>query len=137
MTAARPAAALLLAGLVSGCATLPTYPPETLEYAFLEAEVYRAWAFSNSETPFANGAMDIVVTEGDHLRTYRLLPCRGGAAICAGTLNGPAGTLTRTPDYWIVEGLFDGRTIYLSPGGDGAMWYGPGRAVPLAWNSIG
>jgi hypothetical protein len=140
MLARSPVPAALLAAMcgLTACAPgLPPYDPATYSYSFLEAEAYRAYAQSYSETPFALGSMDIVATEGDNLRTFRLVPCRNGTAICSGSARGQAGTLTRSPDYWIVRGLYGGRTFYLSPGGDGAIWYGNNRAVALAWNNIG
>jgi hypothetical protein len=130
-----PAALAALIAL-SACAPGP-YSPETSTYAFLETEAYRMFAATYSETPFENGGMDIVAIERGDMRTFRLVPCRGGTAICAGGLHGAAGTLTRTPDYWIVSGIYGGRSFYLSPGGDGAIYYGQNRAAALAWNNIG
>jgi hypothetical protein len=133
----RALVALALLGLSACNVSEGPYDPSTESFAFLEAEAYRAYGQSFSEYPFANGAMDVIATENGDMRTYRLVPCRGGTAICAGGLHGPAGRLERTRDYWIVTGLFGGRSFYLSPGGDGAIYYGGERATALAWNNVG
>jgi hypothetical protein len=116
---------------VAGCAG---FDPETagLDYEDGERDAYRAYAASFSEVPFSKGAVSVVTTERGALATYTLVPCQGGAAICAGSAQGRAGQLERTPDYMIVRGLY-GREFWLSPGGDGAM-VGGGQTVPLAWN---
>ena len=127
------AAALAL----SGCAGFQerldaTLSDPGLEYAAAERDAYRTYAAAFSEVPFSKGAVSVVAPDHGDLRTYTLVPCRGGTRICAGSAHGPAGTLERTPDYMIVRGLY-GRTFWLSPGGDGALVW-PGHTVPLAWN---
>lgn len=128
------APALCAALFVAGCGATP----EALgvyDYEVYELQTQRAYAAAYSETPFANGAMSVISAEGDRLRTYLLAPCRGGTAICAGGEQGRAGTLSVTPDYHIVRGVYGNRAFYLSPGGDGAVLRGS-VAAPLAWNSI-
>jgi hypothetical protein len=127
-------AALAVLGLTTACAEWGD--TATWDWGLVERNALLDYAQSYSETPFALGAMDIVAVENDELKTFRLVPCRGGAQICADNLNGPAGTLQRTPEYWIVSGIYGGRSFYLSPGGDGAIYYGSNRAASLAWNNI-
>lgn len=130
LAGAATGAALALAG----CSGTPE-DYGIAEYSVYNAAAYRAYAAAYSETPFANGAMSVVSAEADRMRTYSLFPCRGGAAICAGSARGHAGTLTVTPDYHVVRGLYGNRTFYLSPGGDGAVMRGT-HGFPLAWDSI-
>lgn len=125
-------AALLAAGSVLvGCAD---FDPTTagLEYEVAEQDAYRAFAASFSEVPFSQGAVSVVASDHGDMRTYILVPCHGGTAICGGSAHGPVGRLERTPDYMIVRGLY-GREFWLSPGGDGAL-IGNGHTVALAWN---
>ena len=103
-----------------------------LEYSAAERDAYRTYAAAFSEAPFSNGAISVVAPDHGDLRTYRLVPCQGGARICAGSEHGRAGQVEATADYIIVRGLY-GRTFWLSPGGDGAL-VGNGHTVPLAWN---
>lgn len=125
------AGALTAGALLSGCAGFDA-ESAGLEYAVAERDAYRAFAASFSDVPFAEGAVSVIAPDHGHLRTYTLVPCHGGSAICAGSVHGPAGQLERTPDYMIVRGLYD-RTFWLSPGGDGAL-VGNGHTVALAWN---
>lgn len=119
---------------LAGCAGTPE-DHGIAEYPVYAAAAYRAYAAAYSETPFANGALSVVAAESDRMRTYTLVPCRGGTAICAGTARGRAGTLTVTPDYHVVRGLYGNRVFYLSPGGDGAVMRGA-QGFALAWDSI-
>lgn len=129
----RSLAMLALPLALSACGDTPeTFFPE---YGEVVARTERAYAFAQQETPFENGPMNVLATEDGQLRSYTLVPCRGGAAICAGGLHGAAGTLNVTPDYHVVQGLH-GRTFWLSPGGDGWIGYRNGTHVPLAWDSI-
>ena len=122
---------MLLAGLVlAGCATVEQ--PERLEIANLAVESERVFAEGFLAIPFAEGPVSVVTAEPDRMRTYRLVPCQGGTRICAGGPRGPQGVLTLTPDYRVVTGLY-GRTFYLSPGGNGAV-YRNGVYAPLAWD---
>jgi hypothetical protein len=134
---ARHILPLLALGLVAGCDFTNTDVPERSSRIFEQTPVSRGYAVAFSEFPFEKGAIDIVAVEGGQMRSFRLVTCRGGGAICADDLNGPAGSLTITPDYYIVRGLYGGRDFYLSPGGDGAIYYGANRASALAWNNIG
>jgi hypothetical protein len=124
-------AALALAGL-AGCADLAV-APEALEHENIVRETSRAFADTYLHIPFADGAVSVIATEGGKLRTYRLVPCRNGTAICAGSERGRVGALRVSPDYHIVTGLY-GRVFFLSPGGDG--WLRRGQSdLPLAWDS--
>lgn len=136
MPAARPTLALLALTLMAGCETAwaPDLDPGAAQTVL---PPYYAWSFTVNEAPFALGALDIIATEGDRLRTFRLVPCQGGATVCADSQNGRAGSLRRTADHLIVEGLFNGRSFYLTAGGGGEVRYSNGAVVPLAWNNIG
>lgn len=134
----RALAAIVLTGGLAACAELGIEPPPpgSLDWEQAEIAAARAYAAAQSETPFENGPMSVIATEGGTLRSYLLVPCRGGAAICAGGLHGAAGRLEVTADYHIVRGLYGNRTFWLSPGGDGAIGYPGGQFVPLAWDSV-
>lgn len=135
----KAAAALAALG---GCAELdptPDWPgngftsQEALEAPALPASYQRTFEKVLTEDPFANGALAVVATEGGELRSWIFVPCRGGAAVCGGSAEGPAGRVVRTPDYVSVEGLY-GRRFWLSYGGDGYVER-QGIFVPLAWDS--
>jgi len=122
---------MLFAGLLlAGCAAVEQ--PERLEIANLAVESERFLAEEFLAIPFAEGPVSVVAAEHGRMRTYMLVPCQGGTRICAGGLRGPQGMLTLTPDYRVVTGLY-GRTFYLSPGGNGAV-YRNGVYAPLAWD---
>lgn len=107
--------------------------PGDLELQTLSAGYQRAFEQSFGETPFANGALAVTAPDGlGEIATYRLVPC-GGSAICAGSGRGPAGQLRRTPDWFVVTGLY-GRTFWLSYDGDGYVERN-GQYIPLAWNA--
>lgn len=106
-------------------------PP--LEASALATSYQREFEKVYTETPFANGALSVMATEGGELRGWTLAPCGGGTAICGGSAQGPAGRLVRTPDYVVVEGLY-GRRFWLSYGGDGYVERN-GTLVPLAWDA--
>lgn len=131
----RAALALALAAALPGCAQVQAVPESALEWPANESAMLRAFAQSFSETPFEHGAVTVIAAEGGDLRSYRLVPCRGGAAVCAGGLDGPAGRLELRPDYHVVTGLYGGRTFFLSPGGDGTLRLRSGVDVPLAWEA--
>ena len=107
--------------------------PQELEFAALDQSYQRTFERSLTEAPFANGALAVIAPQGDQLDTYRLVPCQGGAAICGGGPAGPAGRLVRTPDWFVVQGLY-GRTFWLSHGGDGYLERN-GQLVPLSWEA--
>lgn len=86
-----------------------------------------------TEEPFARGPLAVVAREGREFQTFSLVPCEGGAAICAGSTQGPAGRLSRTPEYFVVDGLY-GRRFWLSYGGDGYVERA-GTYIPLAWDA--
>lgn len=135
---AGAAAALLLLG---ACAQVGTAPPPTraevaaaLAPAALAEGYNRAFERSFTEAPFEFGSLAVVTTEEDgDLATYNFFPCADGRAICAGSAQGPAGRLLRTPRYTVVEGLHQ-RVFWLSYGGDGWAERN-GTFVPLAWNA--
>lgn len=85
------------------------------------------------EVPFARGALSAVAREGGFVETFTLVPCRGGQAVCAGGEDGPAGTLSRTRDFLVVQGLY-GRTFWLANGGEGYVQRGD-VLWSLAWNA--
>lgn len=117
--------------MLAGCAGFDA-DTAGLEYEAAERDAYRAFAASFSEVPFSKGTVSVVASDHGSMRTYFLVPCQGGSAICGGSAHGPVGQLERTPDYMIVRGLY-GREFWLSPGGDGAL-VGNGHTVALAWN---
>ena len=126
---------LALVGLaaLAGCdMTMPD--PASMTTDAFNAEVGRSAEAMFSETPFANGAMSVVVVENRQMRTYRLVACANGTAICSGNANGRAGRLTITPDHYVVEGVYGNRTFFLRPGGGGTMRRG-GVDLPLVWNA--
>jgi hypothetical protein len=137
MPALRLTGLLAALTLTSACEVFNTDLPTQEDRIFQLSGFTRAYALGFSEFPFERGVIDIVADEGDQMRTFRMAVCRQGQAVCADSIHGPAGQLTQEPDYWIVRGLFGNRTFYLSPGGDGAIYYGNERAAALAWNNAG
>jgi hypothetical protein len=136
----RAWAALGLLGLAA-CAEIGAEPlpnvlrstpvaPEDLELASVNASYQRAFERAYTEEPFAAGAMAVIAEEAGELRTFDLVPCQGGQAICSGA---SAGQLWRSPDWWVVKGLH-GRIFWLSYGGDGYLERN-GTLIPLAWNA--
>ena len=121
-----------LAGLAGCGMTMPD--PASMTTDALNAEVGRSTEAVFSETPFANGAMSVVVVENGEMRTYRLVPCANGTSVCAGNANGPFARVTTTADHTVVEGVYGNRTFFLRPGGGGTMRRG-GVDVPLVWNA--
>lgn len=132
--------ALAAAGMLSGCEVfLDTFEPGATQFdthfpTFDEMALvtYRTWAASYSDMPFEKGPISVVAAEPGGMGTYTFVPCRGGGSICGGTLMGEVGQISVDHDYVIISGLYD-RTFWLSPGGDGALQYQGGGAVPLAW----
>lgn len=114
--------------LLAGCAQVGAPPGGTVLAGY-----HRAVDRTFTEEPFARGALAVVARESGELRTFGLVPCQGGAAICAGSAQGPAGRLSRTPEYFVVDGLY-GRRFWLSYGGDGYVERA-GTYVPLAWDA--
>ncbi|NDV02746.1 hypothetical protein [Pseudoroseicyclus tamaricis] len=126
--------ALLVAGLLAGCAGVDVDAAGEAVPTYAEAELaaYRFYQ-SGLTMPFvAEGPVTAVASSGSGMDTYVLVPCRNGTAICAGSTAGPAGNVRTTEDYVVVAGLY-GVELWLSPGGDGAVLYPSGAAVPLAW----
>jgi hypothetical protein len=135
-----PAVKLITASIglafVAGC-NAPTFAPpeitpETLAFSNVVAESDRMVADSFRDIAFTEGRVAVVAVEDGRMRTYWLVPCRNGEAICAGGPNGRAVSLTSNPDFRIVSGAYRGRDFYLSPGGDGMMITRDGRHQ-LAW----
>ena len=129
--------------LAAGC-TVPSYAPDRPEPPPADAfaavdldprllDYRRDYERASSEAPFERGAMAVVAPDGGTLRTWRLVPCQGGQAVCAWSESGPAGRLSRTPDYVVVSGLF-GVTFWLSYAGDGYVERDH-AFTPLTWNS--
>jgi hypothetical protein len=85
------------------------------------------------EVPFERGALAAVAREGGFVETFNLVPCHGGRAVCGGSESGPAGTLSRTADFLVVQGLY-GRTFWLANGGEGYVQRGS-VLWSLAWNA--
>ena len=123
--------------LTAACDVTNSDVPDRADRIFELSGFTRAYALAFSEYPFERGVIDIVASEDNQMRTFRMVVCRAGTTVCAGNLHGPAGALTREPDYWIVRGLCGNRTFYLSPGGDGAIYYGGQQGAALAWNNAG
>lgn len=129
---------LCLAGVLalSGCATAdlsalrPAVDPAQLDFAALSANARRAIDDNYADIPFATGPVYVVAEEHGDLQTFRLTAC-GGTRICGGS--GHVGTVTRTPDYFVVSGAYRDRIFYLSPGGDGHLTV-RGVERELAWN---
>ncbi|TNC72392.1 hypothetical protein [Rubellimicrobium roseum] len=124
--------------LLGACADLDdgsyrVFEPPEATFATASPAWDRAVERALTEAPFAKGPMAVVANEEGEIDVYRLVPCRDGRAICAGGPEGAAGTLRRTPDWFVVEGLY-GRTFWLGYGGDGYVERA-GRFVPLAWNA--
>ncbi len=85
------------------------------------------------EAPFERGALAAVAREGGFVETFNLVPCQGGQAICGGGETGPAGTLSRSSGFLVVQGLY-GRTFWLANGGEGYVQRGD-VLWSLAWNA--
>jgi hypothetical protein len=117
----------------SGFPPLRPVEPQELEFAALDAGFQRTFERSLTEAPFANGDLAVIAAVGREVASYRLVPCQGGQAICGGGANGPAGQLVRTPDWFVVRGLY-GQTFWLSYGGDGYLERG-GQLIPLVWEA--
>ncbi len=114
--------------LVAGCAERGAPPGEAVLTGY-QRSIDRTF----TEEPFARGALAVVARENRELQTFSLVPCQGGAAICAGSEQGPVGRLSRTPEYFVVDGLY-GRRFWLSYGGDGYVERA-GTYIPLAWDA--
>lgn len=128
----RTATALLAALTLAACAVPPQSSPE---WDDVVATTARAWAQDHGWMPFAEGSVTVLAREQGQVHTYTLVPCRGGQAVCAGTLDGRAGTVRETRDHTVVEGLY-GRVFYLSPHGDGIIGLPDGATAPLAWGQV-
>ncbi len=122
----RTATALLAALTLASCAA------PAPEWDDITAASERAWGEGSGWMPFAQGPVSVLAREGGRLRSWLLVPCRGGAAVCADSLSGPAGTVSTTRDHMVVTGLH-GRVFHLAPGGDGTLGLPGGAAVPLVW----
>jgi hypothetical protein len=126
-------AAIGLASVLAGCDVTPT-DSASFTYDAIVADVSRSIDATFAETPFVNGSVAVVTTENGRLRTYRLVPCQNGTAICSGLHHRAAVQPQVTRDHTIVSGLYGDRTFFLRPGGGGTMRRG-GVDFPLAWNS--
>lgn len=93
------------------------------------AEASRYYADLFQDQPFDTAGISVLATEGGELRSYALRPCQNGTRICGAR----AGTLQRTPDYYVVSGAYPGRVFHLSPGGDGFVQT-PAGNTNIAWN---
>ncbi len=122
-----------LAALLAGCSGGGAITPESLAYANLSAELRRAYAASYLDQPFADGPVSVVAEERGEMKTFILVPCRGGDHVCAGGLHGPAGHRTDAPDFVSVQWIYGGRVFLLEPGGGGVLRHA-GRDTPLAWD---
>lgn len=125
--------------LLGGCAELGLLSADRQEAGMAVrtdpffASQRRAFDLAYSEAPFERGSLAVVTSEGDQLRTYSLVPCQGGTAICGGSEHGQAGRSFRTAEYVVVDGLY-GRRFWLGYGGDGYIER-QGVYVPLAWDA--
>ena len=122
----------LLAGIQQPEFGFPEITAETLAFSNVTAEADRMVADSFRDIAFADGRVAVVAVEDGRMRTYWLVPCQNGAAICAAGPRGRAVPLTSNPDFRIVSSAYRGRDFYLSPGGDGMMISRDGRHQ-LAW----
>ncbi len=119
---------------VAGCSEIGSSVSEdSLGYDAWSTEVRRAVAAAYLEQPFADGTVYVVAEERGEMKTYILVPCRGGTHICGETLRGRAGHLSQQPDFAVVTGAYSGRTFFLSPGGSGVLRRG-GVDTALAWD---
>lgn len=106
--------------------------PEAAAFSSVVVESDRIVDSNFRDIAFAEGRVAVVAEEHGRMRTYWLVPCQDGTRICAGGLNGRAGSLTLNPDFSIVSGAYRGRDFYLSPGGDGVLITRDGQ-YQLAW----
>ncbi len=128
----RTLAVLATLGL-AGCSGLgSSVTEESLTYDAWSTEVRRAFAASYLEQPFEDGTVHVVAEERGEMKTYILVPCRGGSHVCGGSLRGRAGYLTQHPDFAVVTGAYAGRTFFLAPGGSGVLRRA-GVDTALAW----
>jgi hypothetical protein len=124
----------LAAGLLAGCDMAGTQATmESLTWDEVSTQVTRSSEETFYELPFTRGVISVVATEDGRLRTYRLYPCAGGTAVCAGSPQGRAAQVQRTDTHFIVDGLY-GHTFFLRPGGGGTLRTN-GVDAPLSWNS--
>lgn len=90
---------------------------------------HRFYADRWQDKPFDEGAISVLSEEHGDLHTYTLTPCHGGANVCGDSV----GHLQVTPDYYVITNAYDGRTFYISPGGDGYVKIN-GVFTTIAWN---
>lgn len=126
------AAAGLCALTLAGCAGSTSITPDSLSFANLSTDLRRTAEVSYLDQAFADGTVHVVAEERGEMKTYILIPCRGGTHICGESLRGRAGHLTKGPDFVQVTGAYAGRTFFLRPGGSGVLRRG-GHDTPLAW----
>ncbi|MCX7302665.1 MAG: hypothetical protein NTX73_20195 [Rhodobacterales bacterium] len=138
ITGIRTVTAIMALTALGACAEMGiqpmtmTAPQMTAEE--VAVEVQRAFDSPYAEIPFSNGAISVVATERGKISTFLLVPCQSGNGICTASPIGRAGSLTVSPDFYIVQGTYRNRTFFLRPGGGG--WLRTGNVdVPLAWNS--
>lgn len=121
---------LLLGTLLAGLGACGATVPNQGENLDLISDARRTFVERYQDQPFERGTVHVVAEEHGELHTYSLTPC-GEDHICGP--NGRQGHVTRMDDHVVVSGAYNGRTFYLSPGGDGFLnWRGVNR--DLAWN---
>lgn len=131
----RTATACLVALMLASCTAPGSDGVTAPEWDDITAASERAWSEGSGWMPFSQGAVSVIAREDGRLKSRLLVPCRGGTAVCAGSLTGPAGEMRETRDHTIVTGLH-GRVFYLAPGGDGTLGLPGGGTVPLVWGPV-
>lgn len=116
---------------LAACSGLPT--EDRLGFDNLSTDLRRASAAAFLDQPFEGGTVHVVAEERGEMKTYILVPCRGGTHVCGETLRGRAGHSVVGPDYVQVTGAYPGRTFLLAPGGNGVLRR-HGVDSPLAWD---
>jgi hypothetical protein len=99
-----------------------------LTFSGTPVQVKRAYADSFQDKPSDTSAISVVTEEHGELHTYTLTPC-GEGHVCGAR----QGSLTKTPDHYVVSGAYAGRTFYVAAGGSGLIKR-DGAFYPMAWN---
>lgn len=126
-----------LTGIITALALLALGACATTEQVAVEYDNQRVYLRDQyveaiGATPFQRGTVTVLATEHGKLRSYTLTPCQGGAAICAGGLNGRPGQLTRLRDFHVVANAYRDRVFYLGLYGEGSLKVA-GQFIPLVW----